>query len=119
MTEDQFILPAGERPDWVEYPQSFHRILRQSLVDLTPWHIMEARRVSTHFRGLSARYPSRALFPFACRQDNDDVACWSKGEGEKVLIIHDFASPGWEDSGSFEDVWSWFRHAVEETIDWE
>ena len=35
-----------------------------------------------------------------------------------IFIIHDFASPGYEDEGTFDDVWSWFRSAVEETIAW-
>jgi len=71
------------------------------------------------FRGLAERYPSRELFPFAYRQDNDDVACWSKSTGEKVFIIHDFASPGWEDENVFEDIWTWFRSAIEETALWD
>ena len=114
-----YLLPEGERPDWVEYPGPFMRIVEQALLDITPWHIMEARRAAVHFEGLSRRYPSRDLFPFAYRQDNDDVACWSKDSGEQVVIIHDFASPGWEDSGRFDDIWSWFRAAVEEMIEWE
>ncbi len=39
--------------------------------------------------------------------------------GENVLIIHDFSSPGWEDENAFNDVWSWFRSATEETISWD
>ena len=71
------------------------------------------------FQSLAERYPNRELFPFAYRQDNDDVASWSKDAGEKVFIIHDFASPGWEDEGAFENVWSWFRSAIEETALWD
>jgi hypothetical protein len=59
------------------------------------------------------------LVPFADRQDNDDVACWERGGADAVVIIHDFASPGFEDEGSFEDVGAWFRAAVEETLDWD
>jgi hypothetical protein len=36
-----------------------------------------------------------------------------------VFIVHDFASAGWEDEGGFENVWSWFRSAVEETAGWD
>ena len=80
---------------------------------------MEAERALAHAQGLAKRYPSRELFPFAYRQDNDDVACWSRDEGEKVFVIHDFASAGWEDEAKFDDVWAWFRSAVEETIAWD
>lgn len=80
---------------------------------------MSAERALAQFRGLAERYPNRELFPFAYRQDNDDVACWANGMGEKVFIIHDFASFGYEDEGTFDDVWTWFRSAIEETIDWD
>lgn len=119
MKKETFILPKNEHPEWVEYPQSYCRLVEQGLIHLTPWHIMEGQQALVHFRGLAQRYPTRELFPFAYRQDNDDTACWGRGMGEKVFVIHDFASPGWEDVKAFDDVWSWFRSAVEETILWD
>ena len=119
MSIDLYKLPSKNRPSWVEYPSSFCRLVEQMLVDLTPWHIMKAKEVLVRFEDLCKRYPSRELFPFAYRQDNDDIACWAKGQGEKVFIIHDFFSPGWENEGEFGDVWSWFLSAVEETIAWD
>lgn len=119
MTKDIFLLPSGERPSWVEYPQSFRRLVEQRLVHITPWHILDAEKALERFKGLRTRYPSRTLFPFAFRQDNDDMACWAQGMGERVFIIHDFASAGFEDEGGFDDVWSWFRAAIEETISWD
>ena len=119
MSKDKFILSENERPLWVEYPHSFCRLVEQELIHLTPWHIMEGQRALVHSQGLSQRYPTRELFPFAYRQDNDDVACWARGMGEKVIVVHDFASSGWEDEGAFDDVWSWFRSAIEETISWD
>jgi hypothetical protein len=86
---------------------------------MTPWHLMEAHEALKLFHGLRARYPARALFPFAARQNNDDVACWAERMGEKVFVIHDFATPGDEDEEFYDDVWSWFRAAIEETIEWE
>ncbi len=119
MMEVQYMLPAGSRPEWLNYPYAFRRIVRQALYNLEPWHILEANQASARLQGLMERYSSRELFPFACRQDNDDLACWAKGMGENVFVIHDFASPGWEDEAAFADVWSWFRAAVEETIAWD
>jgi hypothetical protein len=86
---------------------------------MTPWHVLDGKQALERFDGLAKRYPSRELFPFAYRQDNDDVACWENGMSEKVFIIHDFASPGFENEGFFDDVWSWFRTAIEETISWD
>jgi hypothetical protein len=119
MSKETFILLPNERPSWVQYPHSFCRIVDQQLIHITPWHIMQGERALRQYRGLAERYPTRELFPYAYRQDNDDVACWAKGMGEKVFIIHDFASPGCEDEGAFDDVWAWFRSAVEETISWD
>lgn len=119
MNKEHFILPSTKRPSWVEYPPSFCRIVDQELIHITPWHIMEGERALEQFQGLRKRYPARELFPFAYRQDNDDVACLAKGLGERVFVIHDFASQGDEDVEAFEDVWSWFRSAVEETITWD
>lgn len=103
----------------MQYPPEFSRIVEQGLIHLTPWHLMTSTRVREDSKGLALRYPERELFPFAFRQDNDDVACWEKGEGAQVQIVHDFASPGWEHEGSFDNFWSWFRSAVEATIDWD
>ncbi len=117
MSDSAFVLPQSELPSWVQYPLSFRRIVDQGLVRITPWHILTGEQALVHSQGLAQRYPARALFPFARRQDNDDVACWSKGNGEKVFVIHDFAAAGWEDEALFDDVWSWFRSAIEETIE--
>jgi len=119
MNRDIFLLSSGECPSWVEYPHAFRRLVEQRLVHITPWHVLDAEKALERFNGLRERYPSRALFPFAYRQDNDDVACWAKDMGEKVFVIHDFASPGFEDEAVFDDVWSWFRAAIEETISWD
>jgi hypothetical protein len=119
MSKDAFILLPDKRPSWVEYPHSFCRLVDQGLIHITPWHLMEARQALVRFQGLAKRYPSRELFPFAFRQDNDDVACWAKGMGEKVFVIHDFASSGFENECAFDDVWSWFRSAIDETISWD
>jgi hypothetical protein len=119
MNKDTFILSPNERPSWVEYPRSFCRMVDQGLINITPWHLLEGTECLAYSRKLGERYPFRDLFPFAYRQDNDDFACWAKGTGERVFIIHDFSSPGWEEEGFFDDVWSWFREAVEETIAWD
>jgi hypothetical protein len=119
MSNDLYLASDKDRPSWLNYPAPFHRLIQQDLIHLTPWHLLEAHRAVTHHKGLALRYPSRHLFPFAYRQDNDDVACWSKDHGEQVLVIHDFASEGWEVEASYKDFWSWFRHAIDETIAWE
>jgi len=118
MSKGIFIVEPNQGPEWLNYPHAFRRIVEQGIIHITPWHILEAAHALEQHRGLTQRYPTRDLFPFARRQDNDDVACWSRDSGEKVLIVHDFAAPGYENEGEFEDVWAWFRSAIEETILW-
>jgi hypothetical protein len=49
--------------------------------------------------------------PFARRQDNDDVACWDS-DGHDVAVVHDFATPGWEQRGHrFPNFTAWLRKA--------
>jgi hypothetical protein len=72
----------------------------------------------TRFRALQQRYTTRRLVPFAFRQDNDDVACWDADPGS-VMIIHDYASPSYEQRAEFPDFYAWFRQAIEDFIDFE
>lgn len=104
-------------PDGFEYPPEFCRAVSYGLTDLEPWFVLPADAVRERAEGMRRRYPGARYWPFARRQDNDDVACWEP-PGRAVLIVHDFASPGWERRGRFEGFDDWLRHAVEEFIDW-
>lgn len=85
---------------------------------MEPWHLLEGEQLWERNRGLKEAYPSRTLVPFARRQDNDDVACWEPGSGDGVVVVvHDFASPGWEDHGQFASFYDWLRQAVEDLIE--
>jgi hypothetical protein len=65
---------------------------------------------------LTEGFPDRDLIPFAGRYDNDDIACFEVGHGEKVFIVHDFASAGFERRQEYDDFWSWFLSAIKELI---
>jgi hypothetical protein len=114
MTITRF-LSSDELPKGFEYPLHFLRLSEQVHIDLSPWHIIEGKDLRHLMSGLRRRYPARRLVPFAFRQDNDDVACWSIGQGDCVLIIHDFASPGWEQRERFEDFNDWLLKATEDS----
>lgn len=86
-------------------------------MDLEPWLVLTGEQLHASFHGLGERYPDRSLVPFACRQDRDDVACWDLNQSRgRVVIVHDFASPGWEFRAEFADFNDWLRQAVEELI---
>jgi hypothetical protein len=36
-----------------------------------------------------------------------------------VVVIHDFASPGYENKQEYNDFWAWFREAIEVMIEYE
>lgn len=115
MTE---LLTPEELPPTFEYPAEFVRIVELGLVNLEPWWIEGGNTLRQRASGLKLRYPTRALVPFASRQDNDDLACWDLSEPGRVVIVHDFARPGWEAQGEWPDFYSWLRQAVEDLIDW-
>jgi hypothetical protein len=67
-------------------------------------------------RTLQEQFPYRTLVPFAKTGASDDVACFDGTDTSgdpKVLLIHTFCSPGWEDRGSVDNFDEWLK-AVEE-----
>ena len=110
-------LNESELPSWFAYPHQYLRLVEQGVVNLTPWHIIGGSEALSRLSGLQNRYPGRDLVPFAVRQDNDLVACWEKSAPERVFVIKDFASEGWESISDYNSFWDWFRRACEDMID--
>lgn len=109
----KYHLKKSERPPWLVYPSFFEELIGRQLVDVGMWYLMPADRVLQRIDGLKKRYPDRELVPFAKRDDNDDLACWDSKFGcDKIAVIHDFASSGYEDKESFASFEDWHRNAV-------
>jgi len=113
------LLSVEELPNGFSYPRQFIRILDLGLTDLQPWYVLEGEVLRDTMHGLARRYPARTLIPFARRQDNDDIACWQAESNEEVFIIHDFASPGWEEHGDLPTFYDWLRRAIEDLIEFD
>ena len=111
------LLDETNLPENFKYPTSLLKIITLGLVDVEPWYFLNKEQAIIRLNGLKERYPSRILIPFARRCDNDDIACFEPSKPDSVQIIHDFASPGWEQRKVYDDFWSWFRDAIEEMID--
>lgn len=113
------LLALDDLPAGFEYPREFIRVAELGLTNLEPWWVLTGERLRSVYTGLRQRYPDQAYIPFASRQDNDDIACWS-GALPEVIIVHDFASPGWELRGRepLPDFHAWLRMAVEDCIEW-
>jgi len=106
-------------PSWFEYPKEFLKIINLPIVNITPWYILEGEFLRQKFNGLKERFPASDLVPFAKRDDNDDVACWSKDDPKKIVVIHDFASQGWEITRVYNTFWEWFKDAVDTMIEFD
>lgn len=101
------------------FPESCLKAVELNLINLENWYFMDVKKMQYRRGNLLKRYPHRNLVPFARRDDNDDVACFEVGQGERVFIVHDFSSEGFERRQEFDTFWSWFVSAVKELIGME
>lgn len=99
-----------------EYPESYEKLIDLGLVNFDIWFLMEKEQATSIFSGMQERYPNRKLIPFAKRADNDDTACFEVGKKNKIQLIHDFATEGFEQRGELEDLWEWVKSAVETMV---
>lgn len=114
---NDYLLPDGVRPDWLVYPDELVDLVRAGRVKLTPWHLSKVEVDVGHAAELKARL-GRDLVPFAYRQDREDLACFEKGKGQAVMIIHDNTEPGWEDEGSYPSFADWLHNVELEAASW-
>lgn len=103
--------------DEFEYPKEFLKILELGFCIKKPWEITEGEQLLIRYNGIRSRYPNRKLIPFAHRKDCDDVACWDAKDHLKVYLIHDYASPGFEQVAVFPSFWDWFKQMIEDVIE--
>lgn len=106
----------------ITLPHGYQEAKNLNLVNLHPWHLVSDEEFDYLFAGVNKRYPDRSVVPFARRTDSDDVACFvirdSEQEAGQVVVVHDFASSGYEVVARMEKFWDWFRYAVNEMIEW-
>lgn len=127
----EFFLSKKFLPADFNYPDSYIKFVSQELPDLDPWYFayVEGKKkqlkglssLEFHFKGLKERYPKQVLIPFARFSGDDDVACFDASvpsDNPRVLLIHDFASEGWEMRGEFKDFLDWLSFAKEDAKAW-
>lgn len=106
------------------FPQRFVEFAQaEPKVDIEPWWLLiyiEGKINSWHNK-LKELYPKRTLVPFAKFSANDDIACF---DGEdlsgdpKILIIHAYASEGWELHNEYPRFTDWLRSATDMHAEW-
>jgi len=99
------------------FPWELEHIADLGLEDFDAWFLMDATLGSHYIKDMAERYPARHLVPFAKRADNDDVACFELEKPGKVVIVHDFADPGWECREEYDTFWDWFQSAIDVLIE--
>lgn len=115
------LLSSDQLPSWFKYPEPLLNLVRHKNIDFGLWQILLSKWLEVRLTGLRQRYPERNLIPFARRMDCDDVACFDvqkQAEKPSVVIIHDFASSGWEMRSEFEDFEQWLDTAKADAKEW-
>lgn len=97
----------------------YRRLIELGMTDISRWRLFEEEGAERYSQSLRKRYPKRHLFAFAYAVGNDDIACFEEGKGKRVVVVHDFASEGWESRQEYEDFWEWLRDAVRYMIEFE
>jgi hypothetical protein len=106
------ILSEREKPNWVIYPNEYLEMVQNGRDEFLPWYLMDKPQLLIRYEGMQERYPDRFLFPFARDDNSDDVACWEKDKPGKVILIHDFASAGYENKMEFQSFNDWYFFVV-------
>ena len=106
------LLGEDEKPSWVIYPSAYLDLVKNGEDEFLPWYLMDKDQLLIRYNGMQMRYPDKTLFPFARDDNSDDVACWEEGKPNKVILIHDFASPGFENKKEFESFEEWYKYVT-------
>ncbi|EGA5808943.1 hypothetical protein ACRFH6_001074 [Listeria monocytogenes] len=100
------------------YPEAYNKLIELNLVDFDVWYLIESGQATRRYHDLKERYPNRKLIPFARRGDNDDIACFEIGKENRVQLIHDFTTEGFEQRGEFDDLWERVESAVKTMVEY-
>ncbi|HLL90352.1 MAG TPA: hypothetical protein VK324_13720 [Tepidisphaeraceae bacterium] len=114
---NDYLLIGTAKPDWLQYPAELLEMVRAGRVRVVPWHLSKAAAAAGHAAELKARV-KRDLVPFAFRQDQEDLACFEKGKGQQVMLVHDNCDSPYEHVGSYPSFADWLRAAEEESEEW-
>lgn len=113
------LLTKSELPDGFAYPALLLSLVESGMGEFAPWKLLTGDQLREVKSGLAQRYPASGYVPFANRVDNDGVACWEPGNHVEVVIVHDFASEGWEVEERLPNFEAWFRGAMDDFIEHE
>ena len=108
---------AEELYEGFKYPDEYLELIDLGIKEFEVWRILSPEESEDTLIGMSSRYSGCGYVPFAKCRSTDDVACYRVGYGSRVLIVHDWASRGWEKREEYEDIWAWIHYVVDELKD--
>lgn len=114
----EYLLSIDSRPQWLSYPTELVTMVQSGRVSFPPWYLLTAKEsLQLHIRLRQSL--RRELIPFAYRQDREELACLEAAKGHMVVLIYDYAKPGWENGGRFGNYSDWLFNAEEEARQWD
>jgi hypothetical protein len=115
----RYIFEPELMPNSFRLPTTFLSLVNQErLPTLEPWWFLciDSEIALFWLDTLRKQYPDRNLIPFAKMSDSDDLACFDGADisgNPKVLYVHAYTSPGWEQRGEVRDFQAWLVEATE------
>lgn len=106
------------------YPTNFIKLASiEPETDIEPWWLLVYNEgtINNWYKTLKQLYPERTLIPFAKFNANDDIACFDGDDfsGQPhVLIIHAYASEGWELHATYASFDKWLEEAMVQNAEW-
>ncbi len=113
------LLPVTEWPDDFGHPPEFVRVVEAGLTRLEPWSVLQGEYLRNKHVGLQSAIDRDDSFP---SRNGRTATTWLVGNLARrgnVVIVHDFASRGWEQRAELMDFHAWLREAVEDFITFE
>jgi len=106
------------------FPRKFIEFAQtEPKIDIEPWWLLVHKegKINSWHNKLKELYPKRTLVPFAKFSANDDIACFDAEDlsgNPRVLIIHAYASEGWELHDEHPDFTDWLKKATDTHNEW-
>lgn len=119
-------------PNAFQEPLPLRWLRAHGVHSLTPWYFIEREETRSALRDeyctevYKGSQPVRDIYPFARRQDNDDVAGFvvrPEGFTGEVVIAHLTWSGQPETKGyptlvQFPDFWNWLKAVIDDSAEW-
>jgi len=100
--EDAGLLPEELIPEWFSgYPIEISRLFQTAQDTHSGWSQLDLKDLIEKYEGLQQRYPDRRLIPLLQRVGSDDVLCIDESVNGRIVVIHDYASQGFEEQASY------------------